>query len=164
MDKIPWKRDLLHTGLVGLVSMTIFGTATATRRYLEHQERKNPSGPSDYVTITGLHVYFHTLKTFIKTHDEKSFVKTMRHHLNRALQLFYSETKKLTGWDRNVAIRDRTSEVLKIHDVIQYLLKKRLGEQPIPQLDEALKSIQQAGADLLHNLDTIGQSSLTVSG
>lgn len=160
MDQIPWKRDLLHTGLVGIISATIFGVATGARRYTEYQDRKNPPGPSDLVTVVGFNSEFHNLKRFTKSKDEKSFLKTIRHHLNRALYLFESETQRLTGWDRNVAIRLRASEVIKLSDILQYLIKQRLGEQPILGFDESLGIIKGAAQDLLHNLDAVGHSSL----
>lgn len=151
---MAWKMDLALVGGGMALGGLAGGAIAGVRRLNKHVTDNTPDAPADYVTLLDYNRQFHTLKRFVKTVNEKSFLKTLRHRLSRLIKLAYNEDarfKDSTYWSRLGAIHMRQTEVQKLLDTVQFLVKKRHGDKPMVGFDDAIQEIRAAADDIRHN-------------
>lgn len=153
---MPWKIDLAFVGGGMVIGGALGGAIVGARRLSKHIADNTPDAPVDYVTMLGseFNEHFHVLKKFVEGKEEKSFLKTLRHRLSRLIKLSYNTDDRLkdtTFWKRLAVIPERSAEVHKLINTVQYLVKERHGNNPILGFDEAILSLRQVVDDINHN-------------
>ena len=134
----------------------IAGSVVGVRHTNAHIDRKTPDAPVDYVTLMGeeYNRHFHMLAKFCKTHEEKSFLKTLRHRLSRVIKLFHNADNRHTDtqfWGRLGEVEIRLTEVFKLISNLQYRIKARYGDQPTVGFDASILAIRGIADDIQHD-------------
>jgi hypothetical protein len=151
-----WKGDVGIIGSGLALGGVLAGSVVGLRHLNAHIERSTPDAPADYVTLMGAEYnrHFHTMKQFCKTHEEKSFIKTLRHRLSRLVKLFHNQDnrhKDTEFWGRMGEVEIRLQEVYNLIINLQFRIKSRYGDKPTVGFDDAILSIRNMAEDIEHD-------------
>ena len=151
-----WKQDVGTIGGGLAVGGILAGSIVGLRYLNQHIDKTTPHCPADYVTMMGAEYnrHFHTLKQFCKTHEEKSFLKTLRHRLSRLVKLFHNQGdrhKDTMYWSRLGEVEIRLQEVYTLITNLQFRIKERYGDEPTVGFDDAILEIRNMAEDIEHD-------------
>ena len=152
---MSWKGDLAIVGTSLAVGTAVGGAIVGAKRLNAHIVKNTPDAPPDYVSVYGneYNKAFHVARQFCKTHEEKSFLKTIRHRLSRLIKLSFNDDRLVDTefWKRLGTIKIRYRKIMDLIQSFQYLIKERHNNKPLPNFDDAIQIIRSVAEDINHN-------------